>query len=99
MSIASAASFRVRAADGVLHIPGKAIGPGKPMPGPNLTNPAGGAWGRQGRRDKGHKPKATVGPTDDIAGDNLGLLRACKIQLRRRSASAPAYLTRRDNRG
>jgi hypothetical protein len=32
-----------------------------------------------GRRDKGHKPKATVGPTGDIAGDNLELLRACKI--------------------
>jgi hypothetical protein len=34
-----------------------------------------------GRREKGHKPKAAVGPTDDIAGDNLELLRACKMLL------------------
>jgi hypothetical protein len=33
------------------------------------------------QRDKGHKPAATVRPTDDIAGDNLELWRACTMPL------------------
>ena len=51
------------------------------MPGPMMTNARRRGVGKAGidRRDKGHKPKVSVGPTHDIAGDNLELWRGSKI--------------------
>jgi hypothetical protein len=73
----------------------KAIGPGKPYQGQfDQSRRRGVGKAGIGRRDKGHKPKATVGPTDDIAGDNLELLRACKPAGRPALGSRPGLALR-----
>ena len=97
MSVAPAALFTLPGRSRASALPEKAIGPGKPMPGPMMTNARRRGVGKAGidRRDKDHKPEVSVGPTNDIAGDNLELWRGCQPRSAVQKRCAPTSHFRR----